>query len=112
MTINSDISSALTAVLSNSWAVELPVEPTYPAIVFEIDSDPERGWVFGGGYTQNVITVHIMARTLTEIATYKPLIRTAMEAIDGYMAEEESGDAAYEDLPDIYGYFLTFRIRT
>jgi hypothetical protein len=90
----------------------LPPEPTYPAIVFEIDSTPESGWVLGGGYTQHVITVTTFARTRTELATYKPAIQAAMEAITGYIAEEESGDADFEDLPGVYAFFQNFRIRT
>ncbi|MBY0474216.1 MAG: hypothetical protein K2Q13_04030 [Nitrosomonas sp.] len=112
MTIGATINTALTAVLVNSWAVELPPEPTFPAITFEIDSTPESDWVIGGGYTQHVITVTTFAYTKTELATYKASIQAAMEIIDGFITEEESGDAAFEDLPGVYAYFQDFRIRT
>lgn len=112
MTIGATISTALTAVLANSWAVELPPETAYPAIVFEIDSTPETDWVLGGGYTQHVVTVTTFARTRTELATYKASIQQAMEALTGFIAEEESGDAAFEDLPGVYAFFQNFRIRT
>lgn len=112
MTIGTTITTALTAVLANSWAVELPPEPTFPAIVFEIDSTPETDWVLGGGYTQHVITVTTFAYTKTELSTYKSSIQTAMEAITGFITEEESGDASFEELPGVYAYFQDFRIRT
>ncbi len=112
MTIDADINTALSAVLANTWSVELPPRPTWPAIVFEIDSEPEDGWVMGGGYTQHVISVDLMALTKTELATYLPQIRTAMEAFTGYLDEEGSGDASYEKLPEVYGKFVNFRIRT
>ncbi len=112
MTIAATINTALTAVLSNCWAVELPPEPTYPAIVFEIDSTPETDWVLGGGYTQHVVTVATFAYTRTELATYKVAIQSAIEALEGFITEEESGDAQFEDLPGVYAYFQNFRIRT
>lgn len=112
MTIGTTITTALTAVLANSWAVELPPEPTFPAIVFEIDSTPETDWVLGGGYTQHVITVTTFAYTKTELSTYKASIQTAMEAIIGFITEEESGDASFEELPGVYAYYQDFRIRT
>lgn len=112
MTIGTAITTALTAVLANSWAVELPLEPTFPAIVFEIDSTPETDWVLGGGYTQHVITVMTFAYTKTELSTYRASIQTAMEAITGFITEEESGDSSFEELPGVYAYFQNFRIRT
>lgn len=112
MTIGTTINTALTAVLANTWAVELPPEPEFPAIVFEIDSTPETGWVLGAGYTQHVITVTTLAYTRTELMALAASIQSAMEAITGFITEEESGDASFEDLPGVYGYFQNFRIRT
>ena len=43
--------------------------------------------------------------------TYPALIRAAMETIPGYMAEEEHGDAEYQEFPGVYAYFQNFRIR-
>ena len=112
MTIGATINTALIAVLANSWAVELPPEATFPAIVFEIDSTPETDWVLGGGYTQHVVTVITFAYTKIELSIYKAAIQAAMEAITGFITEEESGDATFEDLPGVYAYFQNFRIRT
>ncbi len=112
MTIGTTITTALNAVLANSWAVELPPEPVFPAIVFEIDSTPESGWVLGGGYTQHTVTVTTFSETRTELKTLAASVQTAMEAIAGFITEEESGDAAFEDLPGVYAYFQNFKIRT
>ncbi len=112
MTIGTTINTALTAVLANAWAAELPPEPVFPAIVFEIDSTPETGWVLGGGYTQHVVSVYSFAHTKTELATLRPSIQAAMELIEGFITEEESGDAQFEDLPGVYAYYQNFRIRT
>ena len=112
MTIQATVTAALSAVLANTWAVELPVEPTWPAIVFDIDSTPEDRWVLGGGYDQHLVAVVILARERTEIATLRPQIEAALQAIPGYMADEEHGDADYADDPSVYAYFMNFRIRT
>jgi hypothetical protein len=112
MTIGTTINTALTAVLENAWAVELPPEPTFPAIVFEIDSTPETDWVLGAGYTQHVITVTTLAYTRAELMALAASIQSAVEVVTGFITEEESGDAQFEDLPGVYGYFQNFRIRT
>lgn len=115
MTIASTVNTALSSVLANTWAVELPPDTTWPAIAFEIESTPERGWVQGGGYTQHVITVLLFAQTRAELATYKPQILSAMEGINSdpfrYLGDEESGDAEFEELPGVYACYQNFRIR-
>lgn len=102
---------ALLAVLPNSHAVELPQRPTWPAIVFEVDTQPEAQWVLGGGYEQHVISVVTLARDIDEIEALKPQIVDAMKVLSGYMGDEQHGDAEYEDDPEVYGYFQNFRIR-
>lgn len=111
MTIGTIVNTALTAVLVNTWAVELPPEPTFPAITFETDGTPESDWVLGGGYTQYVVTVTTFAYTKTEISALRASIQAAMEQVTGFITEEESGDAQFEDLPGVYAYFQNFRIR-
>lgn len=112
MSVKQTVYEALVPVLANTHAVELPQRPTWPAMVFEIDSQPELGWCLGGGYDQNVVTVVILARELGQIETLIPQVRTAMEVLDGFMGEEDHGDSGHEDDPDVYGYFMNFRIRT
>jgi hypothetical protein len=112
MTIKQSVYAALAAVLANSHAGELPPRPTWPAITFEVDTTPEDTWVMGGGYDQHVVTVVTLATTVAAIDGYKPQIKAALSALSGYMADEDHGDAEYEDDPNVYAYFQNFRIRT
>lgn len=112
MTIKSSILTALTAVLGNTWATELPPDPTWPVLVFDVESKPEDTWVVGGGYDQHTVTVVIFARTLAEIPAYQTAIDAAMGAVTGYMVDEDRGDASYEPDPSIYGFFSQHVIRT
>lgn len=109
--ISTIVNTALNGVIANSWAIELPPEPAFPAIVFDIDSETESNWVFGADYVQHVVSVFVYAKTRSQLMTYPALIRAAMETIPGYMAEEEHGDAEYQEFPGVYAYFQNFRIR-
>ena len=111
MTIHQTVYAALAAVLPNTWATELPPDVTWPAMVFDIETTPEQQWVQGGGYDQHSIGVVIYAKTMGELATYKPLIDAALEAVPGYMADGDRGDADYEDDPSLYGYYCNHVIR-
>ena len=53
--ISTIVNTALNGVIANSWAIELPPEPTFPAIVFDIDSATENNWVYGADYVQHVV---------------------------------------------------------
>ncbi|WP_194720820.1 hypothetical protein [Noviherbaspirillum malthae] len=112
MTIKKLIAAALTPVLANSWAVELPKRPTWPAIVFEVATEEEKGWVLGGGYDQHVVSVFSLAKTVEEIDALRPQIIAALEAVPGFMGAEGEGDSDYESDPNVYAYYQDFRIRT
>lgn len=111
MTIKQMVYAALCTVTANAHAGDLPKRPAWPALTFEVDTTPETGWVLGGGYDQHVVTVVTLARTQAEVDALLPAIKPAMEAITGFMADEESGDADYEDDPEVYAHFQNFRIR-
>lgn len=110
--IHSLVTAALTPVLPNSWAVELPPIPVWPAIVFDIESKPEDSWVFGGGYDQHHVNVVYMALTVAELDTLQPAIVAAFEAMPQLMHEDDSGDADYEPNPQVYARYITFVLRT
>lgn len=112
MTIGETVKSIIEPVLANSWSVELPPDPAFPAITFEIDSIPETDWVLGGGYTQHVVTVTTFSYTKVELMSLVGQIHAAFETVTGFITEEESGDAVFEDLAGVYAYFQDFRIRT
>lgn len=111
MTIKQTVLATLEPILSNTWAVELPERPTWPAAVFDIDTEQEKSWVQGGGYDQHTVNVVILGRDLDQVETLKGQMRTAMESLSGYMDTESEGDAEYEDDPEVYSYFMNFRIR-
>ena len=106
------LSEALGDVLDNSWSIELPPKPTWPALVFNVTSTPEKGWVLGGGYDLHAIEVTIFARTRAELATLQAQVLTAIESLPGYMGDEEHGDAAYEPDPQLYAYVMNFIVRS
>lgn len=118
MTIHETVNAALSAALANTWAVELPPDPTWPAAVFDIDSAPEPGWAApGGGYVAHELNVIVMAETIEELDELLPgegagPLRDAVEALDSYQYEEDSGDADYEGDAKVYARFLTVRLRT
>lgn len=111
MSIESVVYDALVAVTANAHATELPKRPAWPAIVFDVDTQPEQTWVIGGGYDQHIVTVVSLAKTKAEIVTMRDQIRAAMEAVVGYMGDEDKGDTEYEGDAEVYGYFQNFRIR-
>lgn len=116
-TIHQLVTTALSAVFPNAWAVELPPAPVWPAVVFDIDSQPEGAWTMGGGYTQHDVNIIVMARTMEELDVLLPLdeggtLRPALEGMDAYQYEDASGDADYEPDPDLYARFLAVRLRT
>lgn len=117
MTVHQLLTTALTAALPNTWAVELPPIPVWPAAVFDVDSQPEPQWCAGGGYTQHDVNIVVMARTLEELDALLPVggagpLRAALEAMPAYQYEDDSGDADYEADPEIYARYLTVRLRT
>lgn len=113
MSIKATIITALTPVLSNVWAVELPVKPTFPAIVFEIETNPENIWATpsGAAYDQHTVSVVILAKTLTQVETLLAQTIAALELIPGYLLDGERGDASYEEDASVYGYYTNHVIR-
>lgn len=103
--------AALESVLSNSWAIELPQNPTFPASVFNIETASEDAWVQGGGYDQHTVTVVVLSRDLDQLDTLWKQARDAVEAIPGFMYDGDNGDAEYEGDANVYGYYFITVIR-
>lgn len=117
MTVHELLTTTLSAVLPNSWAIELPPVPVWPAIVFDVDSRPEDAWCMGGGYTQHDVDVVVLSRSLDELDQLLPLagtcpLRTALEALEPFQFEDACADADYEPDPEVYARSLTVRLRT
>jgi hypothetical protein len=111
MSIDQRVTSALTPVLATSFSSNLPPNPTWPSIVFKIETQPESGWVLGGGYEQHTVSVIILAKTKGEIATLREQVKSAMKQIIGYLSDGDSGDAEYESDASVYGYYTIHVIR-
>lgn len=112
MIIDEAVNAALATVLPNTYSVELPPRPTWPALVFEIDSKPEEGWVKGGGYDQHEIVVSTLARTRGEIIVLRQKVADVMAELPGFMGDEFAGDADYQGEAGVYAYVQNFRVRT
>ena len=117
VSIHQAIADALADAWPNCWAIELPPAPTFPAVVFDVDSEPEPQWCIGGGYVQHDVNVVAVARDLDELDVLLPLVgggtlRPALEQLPAYQYEEACGDADYEPDPQLYARFLTVRLRT
>ena len=118
MSVHATILAALEPVLQNTWAIELPPEPTFPAIVFDLDSKPEDAWCHGAGYDRHSLNVIAIAPNLQGALYLIPSgaggpVRAALEALGPlYMFEEDSGDADYEPDARLYARFLTVQLRT
>jgi len=112
ISINARVYEALAAVEPNTHAVELPDEPTWPALVFEISSNPEPGWVKDGGYDQNDIVVMTFSRSREQIINLKAAVLQAISALDGFLGDEFAGDADYQGEAGVYAYVQNFQVRT
>lgn len=105
--------NALTPVLSNTYLDELPPKPTFPAIIYDVESEQETTWCAGGGYDQHQVTVMLLAQDADWFLTAKPAVVQAFEGLgSAFMFEESSGDADYEDDPNVFAFFFIFRLRT
>ncbi len=111
MTINELLLSTITPILSNVWADELPVDATFPAIVFEVVTESEKTWVLGGGYDQHAVTLYFYTKTLPERTTLEKAVREALQALPSYLIDGERGDAEYEEDASVYAYFSDHVIR-
>ncbi|WP_137719349.1 hypothetical protein [Methylobacillus flagellatus] len=112
MNIRELLLQTLTPVLDNTWAVELPDNPTFPAIVYDVRTEPE-GWACAGqvAYEQHTVAIVIIAETVEEIDPLHRAATAALMALPEYLADGEHGDAAFEEAPQLFGYFSNHVIR-
>ena len=111
MTLHEDIFALISSVEPNAYATEPPQEPTFPLAVFDVEIQPERGWVFGADYGQYFVTVYLFNTSKSALMIKAHAMRTAFSAHTSYLHEEESGDAQFEEWPNVFSYFMTFRLR-
>lgn len=112
MTIKSDLLAALTPVLANTYAVTLPNNPTWPALLFEVETEKETGWIPDGVYKRHSVTVTIFSTSLSQVASLRDQVATAMGPLSDHNGPEDEGDATYEGDAAAYAYFLNFHVRS
>lgn len=111
MSINSIILTAVTPIISNVWADELPPEPQWPAAMFEVETIAEQTWVQGGGYDQHTVTIYILGLTKSEVIAKAKLISGALEQLPQHLEINESGSSEYEDNAQVYAHFIKHTLR-
>lgn len=110
MSLNTVVSQVLNPILTNNWMVELPSKPSFPAMVWSVETDPEDDWCDGAGYDQHTVTVFILCED-DSLSTLLEQVRQGMQARAEFLREGESGDAEFEEHPDTYAKFAEFVIR-
>ncbi|MFL9860815.1 hypothetical protein PQR72_34625 [Paraburkholderia madseniana] len=112
MSLKSDVYAALSAILPNAWNVELPQNPTWPALVYTTHTDEESGWVMGGGYDLHTVTVAILGRDTDENGALRDQVVDAFEQMDDFLLVESEGDSNYEGDAAVYAYLVMIQLRT
>lgn len=115
--IHQQLLAALTPALANTWAIELPPIPVWPAAVFDVESTPEEGWCMGGGYTRHDVTLVVLSKSLADLDTLLPTggggpLRATLQALAAYQYEVGCADADYEPDPAVYARSLAVNFRT
>lgn len=115
-TIHQLLLPVLEAALPNTWWLDLPARPTWPAAVFSVETAPEPGWCAGGGYDAHDATVIVLSRSAVELEALLPTgsggtVRAAVEAMEFFQWEVGCEDADYEDDPQVYARALIVRLR-
>lgn len=103
--------AALKTVHTNAHSVTLPPAPTWPAIVYRIESEREPGWCAGGAPDLHTVTVLAFAVTQAEAVSLRNAALAALEALPSHYGEPSLHDAEYEEHPDVFGQALEVTLR-
>ncbi|MEW9586245.1 hypothetical protein [Paraburkholderia sp. DGU8] len=112
MSLKEDVYAALSAILPNTYNVELPQNPTWPSIVYSVHTEEEDGWVLGGGYDLHTVTVAILDRDTDAIGVLRDQIVATFEQMDDFIIIESEGDSQYEGNAAVYAYLIMPKLRT
>lgn len=112
MSLKTEVYPALAAILSNTFNVELPPDPTWPALVYTVHSQEETGWVLGGGYDLHTVTIAILGRDTDENGALRDQIVEAFEQMDDFLLVESEGDSEYQGNAAVYAYLVMIQMRT
>jgi hypothetical protein len=112
MSLKEDVYAALSAILPNTYNVELPQNPTWPSIVYSVHTEEEDGWVMGGGYDLHTITIAILGRDTDANAALRDQVVSAFEQMDDFIIIDAEGDSEYEGDAAVYAYLIMPKLRT
>jgi hypothetical protein len=112
MNVKTEVYAALCAILPNTYNVELPPNPTWPALVYTLHTEEESGWVMGGGYDLHTVTIAILGRDTDANAVLRNQIATAFEQMDDFIEIEAEGDSEYQGDAAVYAYLMMPKLRT
>ncbi|MEW9584329.1 hypothetical protein [Paraburkholderia sp. DGU8] len=112
MSLKTEVYQALVAILPNTFNVELPPNPTWPALVYTVHSQEETGWVLGGGYDLHTVTIAILGRDTDENGALRDQIVEAFEQMDDFLLVESEGDSEYQGNAAVYAYLVMIQMRT
>jgi hypothetical protein len=112
VSIKLDVYAALSAILPNTFNVELPPDPAWPAIVYSVHTEEEAGWVMGGGYDLHTVTIAVLGRDVDANEALRDQIVAAFEQMDDFLEIEAEGDSEYEGAANVYAYLILPKLRT
>lgn len=112
MSLKTEVYAALAAILPNTFNVELPPNPAWPALVYTVHSQEETGWVLGGGYDLHTVTIAILGRDTDENAALRDQIVEVFEQMDDFLLVESEGDSEYQGNAAVYAYLVMIQMRT
>lgn len=111
MTVNAIVLAAVTPIISNVWADELPPNPQWPACMFEVETETEETWVQGGGYDQHTVTLYVLGLSKSDVLAKAKQISDALELLPQHLTIGESGASDYEDDAQVYVQFIKHTLR-
>ncbi|MEW9586626.1 hypothetical protein [Paraburkholderia sp. DGU8] len=112
MNVKEEVFATLSAILPNTYNVELPENPTWPSIVYSLHTEEEADWVLGGGYDLHTVTVAILGRDTDANAVLRDQIVAAFEQMDDFIIIESEGDSQFEGDAAVYAYLIIPKLRT
>ena len=112
MNVKTEVYAALSAILPNTYNVELPPNPAWPAIVYSVHTEEESGWVMGGGYDLHSVQIAVLGRDTDANAALRDQIVAAFGQMDDFIEIEAEGDSPYEGDAAVYAYLIIPKLRT
>jgi len=110
--IRQRLQEIVSAALLNSHYKNLPDNPEFPALIWEVETAPEEQWSMGGGYDRHTVNIIVLDYDADAFQAIIASVRAAIEADPYFQYEDSSGDSEYEPNPLVYGQYLIANFRT